>query len=476
MFSPVPESLAWAHPLVREWFLRKFGTPTEPQEQGWPHILAGRTTLISAPTGSGKTLAAFLACIDRLVRKALAGDLADRTEVLYISPLKALGNDIQKNLEIPLGEILAMAGERGLLMPEIRTAVRTGDTLMHERRAMLKRPPHILVTTPESLYILLTAEGSRAILRDVETVIVDEIHAVADDKRGAHLTLSLERLEALRREAVGLEAIRSQGKPTLVRIGLSATQKPIEEVAHFLTGNGRPDPVIVNIGHKRTLNLAVEVPGSQLGPIATNEMWDEIYDRLVELVHQNRSTLVFVNTRRLVERVAHHLAERMGEDNVAAHHGSLSRKLRLAAEKKLKEGQIKVLVATASLELGIDIGTVDLVVQISSPRAIAVALQRVGRSGHWRGAIPKGRFFAGTRDDLLECASLVRAIRQGDLDRLTIPESPLDILAQQIVASCAAEGGNIPVARAPRPRTPAAISGLEDLKAGLWENDIASAS
>src|SRR5438128_2378829 len=435
----VPPSLAWAHPLIQDWFVQKFGTPTEPQEQGWPHILAGRTTLISAPTGSGKTLAAFLACIDRLVRKALAGDLQDRTEVLYVSPLKALGNDIHRNLEGPLGEILQMAGERGLLMPELRTAVRTGDTLMHERRAMLKRPPHILVTTPEPLYILLPAEGSRAILRGVETVIVDEIHAVADDKRGAHLTLSLERLEALQREAVALslEAMTSQSKPTLVRIGLSATQKPIEEVAHFLTGNGRPDSVIVNIGHKRTLDLAVEVPGSQLGPIATNEMWDEIYDRLVELVHQNRSTLVFVNTRRLVERVAHHLAERLGEDNVAAHHGSLSRKLRLAAEKKLKEGQIKVLVATASLELGIDIGTVDLVVQISSPRAIAAALQRVGRSGHWRGAVPKGRFFATTRDDLLECAALVRAIHRGELDRLMIPDAPLDILAQQIVATCA---------------------------------------
>src|SRR5437868_1917926 len=460
----IPTSLEWAHPIVQEWFVTKFGTPTEPQEQGWPHILARRTTLISAPTGSGKTLAAFLACIDRLVCKALAGDLHDRTEVLYVSPLKALSNDIQKNLEGPLGEILQMAGARGLLMPEIRTAVRTGDTLMHERRAMLKRPPHILVTTPESLYILLTAEGSRAILRGVETVIVDEIHAVADDKRGAHLTLSLERLEALQREAVALslEAMTSQSKPTLVRIGLSATQKPIEEVAHFLTGNGRPDSVIVNIGHKRTLDLAVEVPGSQLGPIATNEMWDEIYDRLVELVHQNRSTLVFVNTRRLVERVAHHLAERLGEDNVAAHHGSLSRKLRLAAEKKLKEGQIKVLVATASLELGIDIGTVDLVVQISSPRAIAVALQRVGRSGHWRGAVPKGRFFAGTRDELLECAALVRAIRQGDMDRVMIAEAPLDILAQQIVAACASEGGNSHVARAPRPRTLEAVSGSKD--------------
>jgi ATP-dependent helicase Lhr and Lhr-like helicase len=411
--------------------VQRFGTPTEPQEQGWPHILAGRTTLISAPTGSGKTLAAFLACIDKLVRKALAGDLADRTEVLYVSPLKALGNDIQKNLEVPLGEILAMAGERGLLMPEIRTAVRTGDTLMPERRAMLKRPPHILVTTPESLYILLTADKSRAILRDVETVIVDEIHAVADDKRGAHLTLSLERLEALTH------------KPP-VRIGLSATQKPIEEVAHFLTGSAgsgetRPDPVIVNIGHKRTLDLAVEVPSMPLGPVASNEMWDEVYNRLVTLVEQHRSTLVFVNTRRMAERVAHNLGERIGEENVAAHHGSLSRKLRLAAEKKLKEGQVRVLVATASLELGIDVGTVDLVVQINSPRAIAVTLQRVGRSGHWRGAVPKGRLFCTTRDDLLECAALVRAIRHGDLDRLMIPEAPLDVLAQQIVAACAAE-------------------------------------
>ncbi|HEV2116542.1 MAG TPA: DEAD/DEAH box helicase, partial [Terriglobales bacterium] len=425
MSAVSPASLEWAHPLVREWFVERFATPTEPQEQGWPHILAGHTTLISAPTGSGKTLAAFLACIDRLVRKALAGDLQDRTEVLYISPLKALGNDIQKNLEIPLGEILQRAGERGLLMPEIRTAVRTGDTLMHERRAMLKRPPHILVTTPESFYILLTAERSRAILRDVETVIVDEIHAVADDKRGSHLALSLERLEALTH------------RPP-VRIGLSATQKPIEQVAEFLTGAGRPTPSIVNIGHKRQLDLAVEVPASPLGPVASNEMWDEIYDRISELVRQHRSTLVFVNTRRLAERVAHQLAERLGEDAVAAHHGSLARKLRLAAEKKLKSGEVRVLVATASLELGIDIGFVDLVCHISSPRSIAVTLQRIGRAGHWRGAVPKGRIFATTRDELMECAALARAIRHGDLDRLMIPEAPLDILAQQIVATCAA--------------------------------------
>src|SRR5215469_3258864 len=439
-----PESLAWAHPLVREWFIEKFRTPTEPQEQGWPHILAGRTTLISAPTGSGKTLAAFLTCIDALVRKALSGGLTDRTEILYVSPLKALGNDIQKNLEGPLAEITALAGAKGLLMPEIRVAVRTGDTLMHERQRMLKRPPHILVTTPESLYILLTAQRSRNILRDVKTVIVDEIHAVADDKRGAHLTLSLERLDVL-----------TGGRS--VRIGLSATQKPIETVAHFLTGLGQPnltgqpdltaqpgfspqpDPVVVNIGHKRALDLAIEIPGQELGPIATNELWDETYDRICQLVEQHRSTLVFVNTRRLAERIAFSLAERLGEDVVAAHHGSLARKLRLDAENKLKNGQVKVLVATASLELGIDVGFVDLACHIGSPRSVAVALQRFGRAGHWRGAVPKGRFFPTTRDELIECAALVRAIHQGELDRLIVPEAPLDVLAQQIVAMCAAD-------------------------------------
>jgi ATP-dependent helicase Lhr and Lhr-like helicase len=418
--------LEWAHPLVRDWFVNRFGTPTEPQLEGWPRILAGETTLISAPTGSGKTLAAFLICIDRLVRKAIAGDLLDRTEVLYVSPLKALSNDIQKNLEIPLGEIFQLAGERGILMPEIRTSVRTGDTLAHERRAMLARPPHILVTTPESLYILLTAARSREILRTVDSVIVDEIHAMADDKRGAHLALSLERLDHL------------TGK-RLTRIGLSATQKPIELVAHFLTGNDQREPAVVQIGHRREMDLAVEVPGDELGPVASNEMWGETYDRLAELVKQHRSTLIFVNTRRLAERVSHHLAERLGNEAVAAHHGSLSRKLRLHAEKRLKSGELRALVATASLELGIDIGAVDLVCQIGSPRSISVALQRIGRAGHWRGAISKGRLFATTRDELVECAALVWAIQQGDLDRIAIPETPLDILAQQIVAMCAAE-------------------------------------
>ena len=423
--QPIPQSLAWAHPVIQEWFVNKFDTPTEPQEQGWPHILAGRTTLISAPTGSGKTFAAFLACIDSLVRTALAGDLIDRTEILYVSPLKALGNDIQKNLEGPLAEITALAGQKGLLMPQIRVAVRTGDTLSHERQAMLRRPPHILVTTPESLYILLTAQRSREILRDVKTVIVDEIHAVADDKRGAHLMLSLERLDALTRTPA-------------VRIGLSATQKPIETVAHFLTGS-QPDPVVVNIGHKRTLDLAIEVPGQELGPVASNELWDETYDRIAQLVQEHRSTLVFVNTRRLAERVAFNLADRLGEDAVAAHHGSLARKLRLEAENKLKNGEVKVLVATASLELGIDVGHVDLAIHIGSPRSIAIALQRFGRAGHWRGAVPKGRFFPATRDELIECAALVRAIHHGDLDRLIIPDAPLDVLAQQIVATCSTD-------------------------------------
>lgn len=419
-------TLSWAHPLVQDWFKAKFVTPTEPQEQGWPSILAGKATLISAPTGSGKTFAAFLTCIDYLVRKSIDNELQDQTEVLYVSPLKALSNDVQKNLSAPLADIADLAYERGLAMAEIRVAVRTGDTLMKERQAMLKKPPHILVTTPESLYILLTAEKSRAMLKHVKTIIVDEIHALANDKRGAHLALTLERLEAI-----------TTVPP--VRIGLSATQKPMETVARFLVGAHRPLPHIVNIGHARHLDLAICTPNSELGPIASNEMWDEIYDQVAALAEQNRSTLIFVNTRRLAERVAHHLAERLGQEQVAAHHGSLSRKLRLNAETKLKKGELKALVATASLELGIDIGTIDLVCQLGSPRSIAIMLQRVGRAGHWRGAISKGRLFATTRDELLESAALIHAIREGDLDQLIIPKQPIDILAQQMVACCATQ-------------------------------------
>lgn len=426
MEREIPQSLQWAHPLVQRWFVDKFGTPTEPQEQGWPQIVAGKAILIAAPTGSGKTFSAFLSAINDLIVRAADGTLKEETSVLYISPLKALSNDIQKNLDVPLREIQARAKQEGLDLPTVRAQVRTGDTLMPERQQMLRKPPHILVTTPESLYILLTAAKSRELLRSVETVIVDEIHAVADDKRGAHLALSLERLDAI-----------TYRKPQ--RIGLSATQKPIEAVASFLSGNAKQRPVIINVGHKRELDLAVEVPGMPLGPVASNEMWDEICDKIAQLVKQHRSTLVFVNTRKMAERFAMDLGERLGEESVAAHHGSMSRKLRLQAENRLKNGELSVLVATASLELGIDIGSVDLVCQLNSPRSIAVALQRIGRAGHWRGAIPKGRLFATTRDELVEMAALARAINYGELDRLEIPECPMDILAQQIVAACAAD-------------------------------------
>jgi ATP-dependent Lhr-like helicase len=442
--EPMPRSaLAWAHPVVREWFLARFGTPTEPQVAGWPAILAGETTLISAPTGSGKTLAAFLVAIDGLLRKAIAGTLAPATEVLYLSPLKALSNDVRKNLDAPLKEILELALERGYLASTIRTGVRTGDTLTKERTAMLKHPPHILVTTPESLYILLTAGKSRENLRRVRTVIVDEIHAIVDDKRGAHLALSLERLDALvcgeNRLSPGAMLLGLSTPPQ--RIGLSATQNPIELVAAFLAGANpaRKPAKIVQVGQRRQLDLGVEVPSDELGSIATTAMWTEIFDKLATLTQTHRSTLVFVNTRRLVEKISFELTARLGPEQVAGHHGSLSRALRLDAEQRLKAGQIKILIATGSLELGIDIGMVDLVCQINTTRAVAVAMQRVGRAGHWRGAIPKGRFFATTRDDLVEQAALIRKMRAGELDRLEIPESPTDVLMQQIVAACSAE-------------------------------------
>jgi len=440
-------SVSSFHPIIAAWFQGRFGSPTDVQAGSWPAIASGTDVLIAAPTGSGKTLAAFLSCIDALFKQALGGELEDRTQVLYVSPLKALSNDVQKNLQQPLVEIAEAALAAGRLMPEIRVTVRTGDTPAWARQQMLRRPPHILITTPESLYLLLTAEKSRQILRDVRTVIVDEIHAVAPNKRGAHLALSLERLEAMTR-----------AKP--VRIGLSATQKPIETIARFLVGHREAvqesaftpltpypshltDPCrIVDIGHRREMDLAVEVPKDELGAVATNAIWSDIYDRVAELVREHRSTLVFVNTRRLAERVAHYLGERLqhlGGQAVAAHHGSLSRQIRLSAEERLKQGQTRVVVATASLELGIDVGTVDLVCQIGSPRAIATCLQRVGRSGHWVGALPKGRLFATTRDELIECAALVRAIRAGTLDHIEVPPAPLDILAQQIVAAAATQ-------------------------------------
>ena len=443
MSPTVPQSLSWAHPITAEWFLSKFGSPTEPQTYGWPGILDGNATLISAPTGSGKTLAAFLVCIDQLLRQSISGRLEPCTQVLYISPLKALSNDIQKNLDAPLAEIQQLAMQRGYLCPEIRTGVRTGDTLPKERAAMLRHPPHILVTTPESLYILLTAGKSREHLRRVQTVIVDEIHAVADDKRGAHLALSLERLDAL----VTGENHLSPGHfltglaMAPQRIGLSATQNPIELVASFLTGSheDRQPATIVQVGQRRELDIAIEVPNDELSSVTNSGMWEEIFDKLAAHAQNHRSTLVFVNTRRLVEKIAFELATRLGPENVAAHHGSLSRTLRLDAEQRLKNGEIKILIATASLELGIDIGDIDLVCQISTTRSVAVAMQRVGRAGHWRGATPKGRFFATTRDDLLEQAALIGKMRAGELDDLQIPPQPADVLMQQIVAACGAE-------------------------------------
>jgi len=413
-------------PLVSEWFTARFGRPTEPQLRGWPAIRDGIDVLISAPTGSGKTLAAFLLCIDDLIRRARLGPLPEQTQVVYVSPLKALSNDVHKNLDIPLSEIRELAARRGVELAPIRTALRTGDTPQWDRQQMIRERPHILVTTPESLFILLTAAKPREMLAQVRTLIVDEIHAVADDKRGSHLALTLARLDHL---------VEQQGLAKPQRIGLSATVKPLQEVAAFLSDKAQ----VIHVGHRREMEVAVEVPRDELGPVASTEMWGEIYDRVAQLIRENRTTLVFVNTRRLSERVAHNLTERLGEKAVLPHHGSLSRALRLEAEKRLKSGELKAVVATASLELGIDIGTVDLVCQIGSPRSIAVALQRIGRAGHWVGALPKGRLFATTRDELIECAALVRAIHAGELDRLEIPRNPLDILAQQMVACCAAE-------------------------------------
>jgi ATP-dependent helicase Lhr and Lhr-like helicase len=420
------------HPVIAEWFAGRFGSPTDAQSRSWPAIARGEHTLVAAPTGSGKTLAAFLASIDSLFRRAMEKTLPDATQVVYVSPLKALSNDIHRNLQVPLEEIRKEALAAGIDPQPIRVAVRTGDTPPGERQKMVRKAPHILVTTPESLYLVLTSPKSREILRDVRTVIVDEIHALARDKRGSHLALSLARLDAL-----------CNSPPT--RIGLSATQRPIDEIARFLVGasnvelDGNPRCQIIDTGHVRELDLAIEAPPSELSAVCPHETWQEVYERLGELIREHRSTLVFVNTRRLAERVTHYLEEQLGEGQVASHHGSLSKEIRLRAEERLKNGELKAIVATASLELGIDIGYIDLVCQIGSPRSIATFLQRVGRAGHALGRIPKGRLFALTRDELLESLALVRAVRRGRLDRVEIPVAPLDILAQQIVASVACD-------------------------------------
>ena len=423
-------SLDAFHPALRDWFCSAFAAPTAAQAAAWPAIARGEHVLVAAPTGSGKTLAAFLASIDGLVRESLAAPLPEETRIVYVSPLKALGNDVERNLVAPLQGIAACLRARGAPDPGIRTMVRTGDTPAAAREAMRRHPPHIVVTTPESLYLLLTSDGGRRMLSTARTLIVDEIHALCANKRGAHLSLSLERLAAL-----------APAPP--VRIGLSATQHPIDEVARFLTGRGEggapPACTIIDTGRARALDLTLEVPGSPLAAVMSGEVWEEVFDRLAALGEAHRTTLVFVNTRRMAERVARHLSERLGEDHVASHHGSLSRERRFDAEQRLKEGGLRVLVATASLELGIDIGDVDLVCQLGSPRAIGAFLQRAGRANHSVGGVPRGRLFPLSRDDLVECSALLDAVRRGELDRLSIPAGPLDVLAQQIVAMAGCE-------------------------------------
>ena len=515
--APAAPPSPWAgfHPAVRAWFERTHGDPSECQALGWPAIQAGRHTLIAAPTGSGKTLAAFLAAIDGLLRQGLQGRLPDETQVLYISPLKALSNDIQRNLQEPLRGVSDELRVRGLPAVPIRTLVRTGDTPASERAAMTRRPPHILVTTPESLFILLTSRKGRQMLATVRTVIVDEIHSLVESKRGAHLSLSLERLEHLVRRGPGLappsmqapaaasatEAAESAAAPSeepqfpfmvpsprggegggadahgpicgdeggarrdrpaagtgvrgdgeseasLLRIGLSATQNPIGEVARFLVGGFAGAATsractIVDTGHRRKMDLGIELPGSPLQAVMAMEVWGEVYGRLVDLIGAHRTTLIFVNTRRMSERVARALSERLGPDQVTSHHGSLSREQRLQAEQRLKAGELRALVATASLELGIDIGSIDLVCQLGSVRSISTFIQRAGRSGHQRRAIPKARLFPLTRDELVEAAALFDAVRRGELDRLSAPQAPLDLLAQQLVAMAAVEEWNL---------------------------------
>jgi ATP-dependent Lhr-like helicase len=477
------------HPAVRTWFAGRFPAgPTEPQAAGWQEIGAGRHTLIAAPTGSGKTLAAFLVCIDQFYRahdlacphdlycgheadEAPGGPAGGGPQVVYVSPLKALATDIQQNLEAPLREIAATAARLGLAAPDIRVAVRTGDTAAAERAAMLRKPPDILITTPESLYLLVTAERSRAMLRSTRAVIVDEIHAVAPNKRGSHLALTLERLAHV---AAG----------PVQRIGLSATQRPIETVARLLVGagpdrdnaDGTPRCAIVDSGHRRQLDLALELPGDELGAVGTTAQMEQILDLIAGHVTSHRTTLVFVNTRATAERVAHQLGERLGEElgeHVAAHHGSLSRGRRQRVEARLRAGELRALVATASLELGIDVGPVELVCQLGSPRSIATFLQRVGRSNHTRTGTPAGRLYPTTRDELVECAALLRGVRLGALDAIVVPKLPLDILAQQLVAESAAEpwaeGELLGLARQAAPFQDLAAQDFEDIADLLGE-------
>ena len=417
-------------PFVERWFGTTFGAPTPPQEGGWEAIASGRDTLIVAPTGSGKTLAAFLWALDHLHRLGREGRLEDRVYVVYVSPLRALNNDIEKNLRAPLSGIREAAAADGLALPEVRVAVRTGDTLAAARQAMTRRPPHILITTPESLYILLTSERFRPALARARFVIVDEVHALMGSKRGAHLALSLERLDAL---------VTDAGGPRPQRIGCSATVRPVETALRFLTGAGGGDPAVIDAGFSRSLDLEVMTPVDDFLTASSDTIWDAALQQITELIEAHRTTLVFAQSRRSAERLARDLADRLPDGRVAAHHGSLSRRARLEAETRLKEGELRALVSTSSLELGIDVGAIDLVIQLQSTRNVAAALQRVGRAGHLLSRVSKGRFLVTKGDELMEAAAIVRAIRDRELDAVTLPEAPLDVLAQQVVAAVAAE-------------------------------------
>ena len=458
--SDLPEDsiLRTFHPAVASWFHRRFPSgPTEPQRSGWPRIITGEDVLVASPTGTGKTLTGFLVAIDAAYRAHADGTAPPEVApggpgVVYVSPLRALATDVHQNLQLPLAGIADEAARLGLTAPKLSVAVRTGDTPAAERAAMRRSPPDLLVTTPESLYLLLTAASSRSILRGVHTVIIDEVHTLARDKRGSHLALTLERLNQL---------VSAHGG-RLQRIGLSATQRPLEVVARLLSGSdpSRPPTAIVDCGHRRDLDVAIELPDSELEAVTSSSQLSDVLDLIAAHVLEHRTTLVFVNTRKMAERVAHQLARRLGSPSdgdaatadttgratdtidaalqVAAHHGSLSTARRRIVEQRLRAGDLRALVATASLELGIDVGPVELVCQIGSPRAIGTFLQRVGRANHQLEGTPAGRLYPLTRDELVECTALLAGVRAGRLDALQPPVAPLDVLAQQLVAEVAA--------------------------------------